>query len=469
MSDARGALFLRSLVNLLVALAIVMAGLADTASAAKKKQSPRGSSMPLIRDAEIEGLIRLYARPIFKAAGVNPGAVRVYIVRNDKINAFVAEGQRLFIHTGLLMKSKTPNQLIGVIAHETGHLAGGHLARMGRELQNASIESIIGMLIGVAAMAGGAAAGSASAAKAGQGIMIGTQGFAQRNFLAYTRDMESSADQAALKYLAATQQSPRGMLEMFQRLANESLASTINADPYLFSHPMPLERIRNLERVARQSPAFDAVDKPALVLRHALMQAKLIGFTGNAQAVFQRYAASDKSLPARYARAIATFRTGDTANAVPIIDGLIRDIPQNPYFWELKGQALLEGGQARAALAPLKEANRLLPKNGLLQILYAQALIATESESNGRIALDLLTQARRTEPDAPGVYSYLAVIYGRGGQIGKAELATAEAAIRSGDDELAREKAKNAVAQLQNGTPEWLRANDILNFLDRKK
>jgi predicted Zn-dependent protease len=460
---------LQRCITLVLIVAMSLAGSMGDALAAKKKTPVRGSSLPLIRDAEIEGLIRLYSRPIFRAAGVNPGAVRVYIVRNDKINAFVAEGQRLFLHTGLLMRSKTPNQLIGVIAHETGHLAGGHLARMGRELQNASIESIIGMLVGVAAMVGGGVAGSQSAAQAGQGIMLGTQGLAQRNFLAYTRDMESSADQAALKYLGATQQSSKGMLDMFQILANESLASTVNADPYLFSHPMPLERIRNLEREARQSAHFNAEDKPALMLRHQLMQAKLLGFMASAQQVFQRYPSSNTSLPARYARAIATFRKGDVANAIPIIDSLIRDIPQNPYFWELKGQALLEGGQAQAALAPLKEANRLLPKSGLIQIMYAQALIATDNPANSGAALNLLTQARRTEPEAPGVYSFLAVVYGRQGKIGQAELATAEAAMRSGDTDLAREKAKSAASQLPKGTPEWLRANDILNFVERKK
>ncbi len=460
--------FHRCMTLLLIIALSVVGGMGDV-FAAKKKRDSRGPSLPLIRDAEIEGLIRLYSRPIFKAAGVNPGAVQVYIVRNDKINAFVAEGQRLFLHTGLLMRAKTPNQLIGVIAHETGHLAGGHLARMGRELQNASIESIIGMLVGVAAVVGGGVAGSQSAAQAGQGIMLGAQGFAQRNFLAYTRDMESSADQAALKFLAATQQSPKGMLDMFQILANESLASTVNADPYLFSHPMPLDRIRNLEREAKRSPEFNAEDKLALMLRHQLMQAKLFGFMASSQQVFQRYPSSNISLPARYARAIATFRKGDTANAIPIIDSLIRDIPQNPYFWELKGQALLEGGKAQAALAPLKEANRLLPKSGLIQILYAQALITTDNPSNSAAALNLLTQARRTEPEAPGVYSFLAVVYGRQGNIGKAELATAEAAMRSGDTDLASEKAKSAAGQLPKGTPEWLRANDILNFIERKK
>ncbi len=169
-------------------------------------QQKRG--LPLIRDAEIEGLMRLYTRPIFKAAGLNPKAVKVYLINDSRLNAFVAGGQRIFIHTGLLQQAKTPNEVIGVLAHETGHIAGGHLARMGVEIEQASVTSIIGMLLGVAAMAGAAAAGNSEAAKAGAGVMAGSQGLAQRNFLAYARGMEASADQAALRYLTATGSRP---------------------------------------------------------------------------------------------------------------------------------------------------------------------------------------------------------------------------------------------------------------------
>ena len=188
--------------------------------------------------------------------------MRVYIINNDKINAFVAGGQRMFIHTGLLTRTKTPNEVIGVLAHETGHIAGGHLARMGIELDRASVQSIIGTLVGVAAVVGGAAAGQSGASQAGQGIVLGSQGLAQRNLLSYQRDMEASADQAALKYMKATEQSPKGMLTLFQTLANESLASLENSDPYLLSHPMPLERIRNLELEAKKSKFFDQEDAP---------------------------------------------------------------------------------------------------------------------------------------------------------------------------------------------------------------
>ena len=458
---------IRRLTALCLAISLAFTSLATEGFGAKHKK-PTGPSLPLIRDAEIEGLLRLYSRPIFKAAGLNPSAVRVYIINNDKINAFVAGGQRLFIHTGLLTRAKTPNEVIGVLAHETGHLAGGHLARMGVELDRASAQSIIGSLIGVAAMVGGAAAGQKGAAQAGQGIMLGSQGMAQRNLLSYRRGMEASADQAALKFLNATEQSPNGMLALFQLLANESLVSLENVDPYLLSHPMPLERIRSLELEARKSPYFEREDAPQLLLRHQLMQAKLAGFMQSPQFVFQRYPSSDKSLAARYARSIAMFRKGDTRNAIPVIDSLIKEVPEDPYFWELKGQALLEGGAPSKALSSLRQASKLLPNNGLIQILYAQALIATENKANIRQALNLLTLAKKTEADSIDVYKFTALAYGLLNDVPRAELATAEAALMQGDTALAAEKAKRVAGQFKHGSPEWLRANDILNFATKE-
>ncbi len=458
---------IRNLTAICLAILMSIGGLAGESIAATKKK-PRGPSLPLIRDAEIEGLLRLYSKPIFRAAGLNPSAVRVYIINNDKINAFVAGGQRMFIHTGLLTRTETPNEVIGVLAHETGHIAGGHLARMGIELDRASVQSIIGTLVGVAAVVGGAAAGQSGASQAGQGIVLGSQGLAQRNLLSYQRDMEASADQAALKYMKATEQSPKGMLTLFQTLANESLASLENADPYLLSHPMPLERIRNLELEAKKSTFFDKDDAPQLMLRHQLMQAKLAGFMQSPQFVFQRYPSNDKSLPSRYARSISMFRKGDTKNAIPLIDSLIRDVPEDPYFWELKGQALLEGGAPAKAIGPLRQANKLLPNSGLIQILYAQALIATENRANIRQALNLLTLAKKTERDSVDIYKYSALAYGYLNDVPRAELATAEAAMMQGDTALAAEKAKRVIGQFKRGTPEWIRANDILNFANKE-
>lgn len=461
----------RKLVSLLMSLALLsVSGLPayarDTRTATKPKVQ-RGPN--LIRDAEIEGLLRLYSRPIFKAAGINPAAVKVYVIADPTINAFVAGGQRIFIHTGLITRSDTPNEVIGVLAHETGHIAGGHLARMNSELQRASTEQIIGMLVGVAAVVGGAMAGNNEAARAGQGVMMGSQGLAQRGFLSYARGMESTADQSALKYLNATGQSAKGMITLFTILANESLASTSNADPYIFSHPMPFDRIRALEIEAHKSPNFDKPDDPALMLRHKLAQAKLVGFTLSPQLVFQKYPSSDLSLPARYARAISMFRRGDLKNALPVIDSLTSELPQDPYFWELKAQAYLENGEPAQGIPAINKARSLLPDNGLLQVLNAQILLSTESAANADAALDLLRKAKRTEAEMPDIYKFMAQAYGLKNDIPRAELATAEFAWLTGDKPLAIEKATGSQKFFKHGTPEWLRANDLLNYASRKQ
>ena len=383
-------------VSFVRSVACVMAVITALAGFFIGEAQAQNRNLPLIRDAEIEGLLRLYTRPIFKAAGINPKSVKVYIINDQRINAFVAGGQRIFVNTGLLMQSDTPNEVIGVLAHETGHIAGGHLTRMGVEIESASYTQIIGMLVGLAAIAGGIAAGSAEAAQAGQGVMMGSQGLAQRNFLAYARGMEASADQAALRYLTATGQSARGMITLFEKLARQSIATLQNVDPYVMSHPMPMDRIRNLEEAAKKSKFYDAKDSPALVLRHELVQAKLLGFTGGPQAVMQRYPSSDQSMPARYARAIAMFRKGDIQNSLPIMESLTAELPENPYFWELKGQALLENGRAAEAVAPLEKALKLLPKNGLIQTMMAQALIDTGSPENSKRAVKLLRQAQQS-------------------------------------------------------------------------
>jgi predicted Zn-dependent protease len=422
------------------------------------------ADLPLIRDAEIEGLMRIYTGPLFDAAGLSRQSVNVHLINSRGINAFVAGGQRIFIYTGLLTGAKTPNEVIGVLAHETAHIAGGHLARLGLQLDKAATLAIITTLLGAAAMVGGGVAGSRGASGAGQGLMMGGQGLAQRNILSYARAQESAADQAAVQFLDKTGQSSKGMLELFQKLANQSLASMEFVDPYLLSHPMPLDRIRNLESLAKASPNFDKPDPPLLVLRHKLMQAKIIGFVESPQSVYQKYPASDSSLPARYARAITAFRIGDLKNALPVIEGLIAEIPENPYFWELKGQALLESGQAAQAIAPLQEAVRRLPTNGLVRMLLAQAQLGSGGEANTRAALDSLNMAQRSEDDSPRLYMLKAQAYGRLNDVARAELATAEMAVRRGDRELASQKATGAVKGLTANTPEWLRAQDILNY-----
>jgi predicted Zn-dependent protease len=454
----------RTISFLLAALVSAQTALAVPDQSDKKNRN-QGSGV--IRDAEIEGLLRIYSKPIFKVAGINSNSAKVVVIGETGINAFVAGGQRIFINAGLIIRANRPNEVIGVLAHESGHIAGGHLAKMNSELARASTESIIGTVFGIAAIVGGAMAGSSTAAQAGQGIVMGAQTAAQRGFLVYQRAMEATADESALRYLEATGQSAKGMLDLFRILADESLASTHGADPYAYSHPMPFDRLRTLEATAKASANYNKPDSPALMLRHQLAQAKLIGFL-QPQAVYQRYPSSDTSLPARYAHAIALFRRGDMKNALPVIDTLTRELPQDPYFWELKAQAYLENGRADEGLPAIAKARAILPGNGLLQILHAQILLGSENPAHAAQAVSLLKAAQLTEPEEASIYKFLAQAYGLQNKIPEAELATAQFAYAVGDRQLAVEKATIAQKYFKRGSPDWLKASDILSFANKK-
>ena len=444
-------------------------GLIATAAEAQRKKAPAPAGPSLIRDAEIEGLLRQYSRPIFKAAQINPNSVRVYVIADDSINAFVAGGQRIFVNTGLFTKTKSYEEVIGVLAHESGHISGGHLAKLQSEIDRASTERIIGMLVGAAAAVGGNMAGVDGATQIGQGVMLGSESVVRRRFLSYQRSMEASADQAAIKYLNATGNDPEGMLTLFSKMANDSLAMTEGADPYMFSHPMPLERIRNLEVAARKSPHFGKPEDKGQKLRYDLVKAKIIGYMSGTQRVLQRYPTSNTSMPSRYARAVAYYRRGDMAKALPLLDSLTDELPQNPYFWELKAQALLESGRAAEGLPAIKKARDLLPNNGLLQLIHAQLLLDAGGKANAGAALKLIILSKKSEGNSPEVYRLTARAHGALGDVARAELATAEFAFATGDNELAVEKAKVAQDRFKRGTPEWLRANDILTFAAKKR
>ncbi|MEM8687692.1 MAG: M48 family metalloprotease [Pseudomonadota bacterium] len=422
----------------------------------------------LIRDAEIEGLLRFYAVPLFRVAGLNPGSVRVYLVNSNTLNAFVAGGQRIFVHTGLLTRARTPGELIGVLAHETAHIAGGHLATLDVALDRASTQAIIGMLLGAAAVVGGAAAGSGDLAQAGGGIAAGGGSVARRNLLTYVRAQESAADQAAARYLEKTKQSGKGMLTLFNRMADQSLASLRYQDLYARSHPFERARMRALETFVKKSPHYNKPPSKAVVLRHKLMQAKLHGFL-QTRSVFRKYPKTDRSLPAHYARAIASFRSGDIKNALREIAVLTKAMPKNPYFWELKGQALLNAGQPAQAVPPLERAVRLAPGAGLIRILLAQSMLATGNKRIAGKALQQLHKARRSENRSAQLHLEFAKAYAMQGKIGMADLSTAEAALRAGDVKLAKLKAKHARKRLKRGTVPWRRTDDILNVRAGKK
>jgi len=444
-------------IALLTAVAVGTAGIAP---AHAQDSATRG--MPIIRDAEIEQLLRDYAQPVLRAAGLAKQNVRVVVLSDRSFNAFVMDGRHIFINAGALFDAKTPNEVIGVFAHETGHLAGGHLQRLREQLASAQTASIIALLAGIGAAVAGSRAG-AGGGDVGMAAIMAPQQAIMRTVLAYVRTQEDQADHAGVKFLNATGQSPRGMVELFKRLSSESLFNSRYIDPYMQTHPMPAERVAALETVAKASPYWDRKDSPELQLRHDMMRAKLSGFLERPDTVARRYPATDHSLPARYARAISIYRNSDLRQAIVQIDSLIQMQPNNPYFYELKGQALLEGGHPSEAVAPLRHAVQLSHNNALIEIMLAQALNATGNTKLSEEAVAMLRSAIVREPEAPNAYSQLAVAYGRKGDIANADLASAQAAFTRGDIKTARQLAARAKTRLPVGSPAWVRADDIVN------
>ncbi|MBX9711868.1 MAG: M48 family metalloprotease [Xanthobacteraceae bacterium] len=416
---------------------------------------------PLLRDAETEQLLRDYTRPILRAAGLEKQNIQVVIINDPSFNAFVADGRRIFVNYGALRESDTPNQIIGVLAHETGHLAGGHLAKMREQVAQAQTSMIVAMLLGIGAAVAGSRSGSG--ASVGMAAVSAPQAVIMRTLLSYQRQQEESADKAGVKFLTATGQSARGMYDTFKRFADQSLYSSRGADPYMQSHPMPIERVQALGELARSSPLWDKKDDPALQHRHDMMRAKVSGFMERADTVYRRYPITDGSLPARYARAIVAYRHGDPRAAQAQIDALIKVEPNNPYFYELKGQSLLEGGKPADAIAPLRKAVQLSQGNALIEMLLGQALVASENKAYAQEAVTILRASLAREPEAPLGYSQLAMAYGRAGNLAEADLASAQAAYLRGDGKTARDLASRAKTRFAIGTPGWVKADDIVN------
>jgi len=446
-----------------VAVATVVA-LAATSLPARAPAQGK-PNLPLIRDAETEQLLREYTAPILRAAGLAQQNVQVVIINDRSFNAFVADGRRIFVNVGALMEAKTPNEIIGVLAHETGHIAGGHLNRLREELANAQTAAIIALLLGLGAVAAGArAGGNSGAANVGVGALQASQSVIERSLLSYVRAQEEQADKAGVKFLNATGQSPKGMYETFKRLAEKIQFTARYVDPYLQTHPMPAERVEMLAEVAKTSPNWDKKDPPELQLRHDLMRAKLYGFIERPEIVANRYPQSDTGLAARYARAISAYRNFGLQIAIPQIDALIQSQPNNPYFHELKGQALLEGGRAADAVTPLRRAASLAPNAALIRIMLGQALVATDNKHYADEAIPLLRTAVTREPDMPDGYSQLAMAYGLKGDLAEADLAAAQAAFAAGDFRTARDLATRAKTRFPTGSPGWVRADDIVTY-----
>lgn len=448
-----------ALISLLAAAAIALTPFSAAHAQAK--------GPPVLRDTETEQLLREYTRPILRVAGLEKQNIQMVIVNEGSFNAFVADGRRIFVNYGAILQSETPNQIIGVLAHETGHLAGGHLSKLREQLANAQTQMIIAMLLGAGAMAVGSTRGSGSAgnnglANAGAAALAGPQEMIRRTLLSYQRQQEENADRAGVKFLTATQQSPKGMYETFKRFTSESLFAARGADPYLQSHPMPAERVASLQEFASASPFWDKKDDPALQLRHDMVRAKISAFMERPETVYRRYPLTNDSMPARYARAISTYLHGDLRSALTQIDALIQVQPNNAYFYEVRGQALLEGGKPAEAIPALRKAVALSNNAPLIEMLLGQALVGSDNKAYTDDAVRILRAAVAREPEAVLGYMQLAMAYGRKGDYAEADLASAQAAYLRGDNKTARELATRAKTRFAVGTPGWVKADDIV-------
>jgi predicted Zn-dependent protease len=431
--------------------------------------SAAAQNLPLIRDSEIESVLSDYARPLFKAAGLGSGRIKMRIVQNDGFNAFVLDGKNVFVHTGTLMMANTPNEVIGVIAHETGHITGGHMAALRARIAKDQTRALLSQILGIGLLVAGGVAGGDSGGNlgsAGQGVLFGGNEVIMRSLLAERRQQESAADQAGLTILNATKQSGRGMLATFERFAAQEYISDAQKDAFARSHPLSTDRLARLRTLVETSPYYKVKDSPELQLRHDLMRAKLSGYLDKPQVVYNRYPPSDQTLPARYARALARFFQGGPGaleGALAEFDALLAARPDYPYFWEAKGDLLMRAGKTREAIPPLRQALKLDPNANLIRVQLAGALQEDQSQAGINESIALLRKSL-IDDDNSRAYRLLANSYYKQGKRPEADAMIAQAYFMEGDVKQAQLFAKRAQTKLPSGTPEWLKNDDIINY-----
>lgn len=408
-----------------------------------------------ITDTEIELYIRKLATPVFQSAGLSPSAIDLYFINDDTLNAFVAGGQNIFFHTGLLMATETPEQLLGVIAHETGHIAGGHLARSGEILRNASQNALLGIILGAGAAL---ATGRGDAATA---IIQGSQAAVQGSLLQYSRAQESSADQAGIRFLESNHESSRGMLEFLSTLSGQELLSGRSRSPYASTHPLTRDRIAFVEEQVKNSRYSDEKLPEDLQQKHRRMVAKLHGFIRSPARTFKAYPDTDTSVEARYARAVATYRLPDAEKAVSLVDDLLVDYPGDPYFYELKGQIQFEDAKPAEAEVAYRKAHEALPDAPRIELELSRVLLALDTPEKDQEAQTHLEHVVQLIPNSTFAWRQLAIAYGRNGEHGMSALALAEEAFRAGQEHDAALQANRAKQKLKPHTEAWLRASDI--------
>ena len=420
--------------------------------------SARAQTISLIRDAEIEETLRQISGPILDAAGLGRNSVRMYIVNDPQVNAFVAGGSNLFLNTGLLMRTENVGQVAGVIAHEAGHIAGGHLSRVAGAQKRAAAEMILATVLG-------AAAAVAGAPDLGTAIITGGQSYAQNNLMRFSRSQEQAADQAAVSYLDRAAISSAGLAQFFKVLENQNVLAVSRTNPYLQTHPLTRDRIRFVENhVAGEGGRLSDVP-PGWPLAHGRMVVKLQAFLLDPRDVLQRYQAND-TLLGRYAKAIALYRLPDLPAALEAIDGLLAEHPDDPYFHELKGQVLFENGRIEDAILPYRRAVELGPDAPLLRVGLAQALIESGAPGANADAIAHLEEAVAREPTNAGAWRLLGIAQGRDGLEGVSNLSLAEYALLIGKQEDARLYARRAEARMEPSDPAWLRLQDVLRVID---
>jgi len=420
----------------------------------------RAQRPSLILDTETEDIIRIYASPIFKAANLKGSDVKIFIVKDNSLNAFVAGGQKLFINTGLIINSDSPGQIIGVIAHETGHIAGGHLSRIHDALSKSTGPAILGLLLG------GAAAVVSGRGDVGAAIIAGGQNAALRNFLAYNRTQEASADHAAISYLEKTEQSARGLLNFMEKLGDQELLSPAQQDPYVRSHPLTRNRMATLANHIETSKFSDQPETERFTALHRRMKAKLFAFLNPYGRTIRIYKTNDPSLESRYARAIAEYRRTNLEPALKLINGLIAEHPQDPYFHELKGQMLFENGQIIESIRAYGTAAQILPDAPLIRRDLARAQIEANDPKLLNAAIANLEIALSRDRESASNWRFLAIAHGRNGDQGRSYLALGEEALLRGKPPVARFQAGRAKNLYKRGSREWLQAEDILLAAD---
>ena len=446
---------MRKALALVLALSVMLASLAPFSARAQ------GAAVVTVRDAETESLLRAIAHPLFRVAGVDPALVRITLIQARPINAFVTTGNRLFINTGLIQQSAEVGDLAGVLAHETGHIAGGHVARLPEEMRNAMLRSVAGMLLGGAAAAAGGGGGAAAAA------MLGGQAMAMGELYAFSRAQEQAADQAGMTYLNRLGWSGRGLQRLLRRMQEQELLTVGRQDPYLRTHPLSRDRLDFVtDWVERGSVRGDAPFPPALDSAFRMVRAKLDGFIDAPLTTWRRHPESDASAPARYARAIAQHRSGRADAALGILEGLVREQPSNPWLRELQGQILFEAGRVAEAIGPLREAARLAPGEALVRLALGRALMEAGDPALLPAAAAELEASLRAERDNAFAWRQLGIAQGRMGRTGQADLALAEEAVLVSDFPAARMLARRAEEALPPG-PLRLRAADLRHAAQR--